>query len=841
MQIFGRAGRPQFDTFGESFLLTTHDKLHHYLMLMSAAMPIESRFITNLVDHLNAEIVLGTVSNVREAVTWLGYTYLYIRMIANPHVYGIPLNEVGHDPTLEQFRHKLIENAAVQLEKSKMIRFDRASGNFFTTDLGRIASHYYIKHPSIETFNEILKEHMNQEQILTLLTNSSEFENVNLREEETRELTQLSENHLIIPQQSRVINTELLDLRPLPKEALKNPQLEALFKFSHFNPIQTQVFHTLYYTNNNVLLGSPTGSGKTICAELAMFKVFRDEPHMKIVYIAPLKALVRERMNDWSDKLEKKLGKKLVELTGDYTPNVIALQNADVVTTTPEKWDGISRNWKNRSGYCQSYGYDLQADWTSNDEQTNLCIDQDVLATQASVGFLYDPFPVESHLKEFLHDHLNAEIVSGTINNKQQAIEYLTNTFLFRRLLQSPTYYGCEDNSVRSINRFLSELLDNTLDDLQIAKCVSIDENTDDIEPLILGRIASFYYLNFRTVRLFSNNIRADNDIRSLLRILSLAHEYSEFPVRHAEDIINEEFNQRLPIKVEDYLSEHTKVHLLMQAHFERCALPIPDYVTDTKTALDQGIRILQAMIDVAYECGFFATVVQTIRLLQMLVQGRWEQTTDGKDTSLATLPHISLEAADQIAAQLGCKNLKELVLAFNVKPNNNNSKDNKNNKDIVERFKLLIEHQLSMPPTHCRETINVIQHLPIIKISEINQSDALVSRSKPHTVKILVQRENKGFHNNFCHAPQYPKNKDEGWIVVLTDENENFVAFKRLQGLKQHGNQKNNSSLVSFNINIPDNVDANTLVYHVKCYSDSYMGLDYFHTFTVKLEPKKK
>lgn len=36
----------------------------------------------------------------------------------------------------------------------------------------------------------------------------------------------------------------------------------------------------------------------------------------KVVYIAPLKALVRERMNDWRIRLEKKLGKKVVELTG---------------------------------------------------------------------------------------------------------------------------------------------------------------------------------------------------------------------------------------------------------------------------------------------------------------------------------------------------------------------------------------------------------------------------------------------------------------------------------------------------------------------------------------------
>ena len=37
-----------------------------------------------LADNLNAEICLGTVTNVEEAVQWLSYTYLYVRMRKNP-------------------------------------------------------------------------------------------------------------------------------------------------------------------------------------------------------------------------------------------------------------------------------------------------------------------------------------------------------------------------------------------------------------------------------------------------------------------------------------------------------------------------------------------------------------------------------------------------------------------------------------------------------------------------------------------------------------------------------------------------------------------------------------
>jgi activating signal cointegrator complex subunit 3 len=54
-----------------------------------------------------------------------------------------------------------------------------------------------------------------------------------------------------------------------------------------------------------------------------MFRVFNmHNSKKKCVYIAPLKALVRERMIDWKVRFEEKLGKKVVELTGDVTPDM---------------------------------------------------------------------------------------------------------------------------------------------------------------------------------------------------------------------------------------------------------------------------------------------------------------------------------------------------------------------------------------------------------------------------------------------------------------------------------------------------------------------------------------
>lgn len=67
------------------------------------------------------------------------------------------------------------------------------------------------------------------------------------------------------------------------------------------------------------------------------------------MYIAPLKALVRERITDWKVRIEEKLGKSVVELTGDVSPDIRAIASANVIVTTPEKWDGISRSWQTRN------------------------------------------------------------------------------------------------------------------------------------------------------------------------------------------------------------------------------------------------------------------------------------------------------------------------------------------------------------------------------------------------------------------------------------------------------------------------------------------------------------
>ncbi|SGY69108.1 BQ5605_C004g02960 [Microbotryum silenes-dioicae] len=193
LQIFGRAGRPQYESQGVGYICTSYDKLDHYVSAITQQHPIESKFVEGLVDSLNAEISLGTVTNMDEGVRWLGYSYLFVRMRKNPLVYGMLATEVADDPLLGSKRLTLISNSAKRLVETQMVRWDKDLGQLEPTDLGRIASKYYIRNASIEIFNTLFRPKMSEADVLALIASSVEFNQIQVRENEIEELTRLME------------------------------------------------------------------------------------------------------------------------------------------------------------------------------------------------------------------------------------------------------------------------------------------------------------------------------------------------------------------------------------------------------------------------------------------------------------------------------------------------------------------------------------------------------------------------------------------------------------------------------------------------------------------------
>jgi antiviral helicase SLH1 len=1273
LQIFGRAGRPQFQDTGIGFILTTQDKLQHYLSAVTQQQPIESKFSKKLVDNLNAEISLGTVTSVAEGITWLGYSYLFVRMRRNPQNYGIDPMEFHEDPQLGQRRRKLIVDAAQTLHRSQMIIFNQTTDELRSKDVGRIASQYYVLHSSIEIFNTMMRPQASEADVLKMISMSGEFDNIQSRDNEVQELARLrgesvpceiddkkskatsttdakenkvienhnktnillqsyisrariedfalvsdsayvaqnaaricralfmialnrgwgyqalvllstcksiekriwpfqhpfhqfelpqpvlrnldektpasniesmremepaeignlvhnhsagttisklldnfptitveaeiaplnrdvlrmrlflypefkwndrhhgtsesywvwvehsetseiyhheyfilgrkklhdshelnftiplsdplpaqiyvrvvsdrwfgaetvhpvSFQHLIRPD-TESLYTDLLDLQPLPITALKNPLLEEIYgaRFHYFNPMQTQIFHTLYHTSNNVLLGSPTGSGKTIAAELAMWWAFRERPGSKVVYIAPMKALVRERVKDWRARLTHQMGLKLVELTGDNTPDTRTIRDADIIITTPEKWDGISRSWQTRGyvrqvslviideihllggdrgpileiivsrmnyiasqsesgsirlvgmstacanasdlgnwlgvkpgnnqglfnfrhsvrpvpleiyidgfpeqrGFCPlmqsmnrptylaikshspdkpvivfvasrrqtrltakdlinfcgmeenprrflhfasedelegtlelvkdaalrealSFGIGLhhaglvESDRTLAEQlfaQNKIQIlvatstlawgvnlpahlvvvkgtqffdaklegykDMDLTDVLQMLGragrpqfdtsgiariftqdakkafykhFLHTGFPVESSLHNVLDNHLGAEVSAGVITTKQDALDYLTWTFFFRRLHKNPTYYGLEISAEEHRDSpilaqqlaadYMIELVDKSLNDLADSDCVQVHSN-GDVDATPFGKIMSYYYLSHQTIRSMLSKARRTPHVTfaDALAWVSLATEFDDLPVRHNEDLINVELAKNLPLDTSllDDLpmwDPHIKAFLLLQAHMARIDLPISDYVGDQTSVLDQTIRIAQAGVDLMTEMGRFGAVERMVEVLQSIKSARWPA-----DYPLSVLPGVSEIFDMRLEGKVPTDLVTTVALAHR-----------QNSKAILDGLMNTLEVKGR------GQFVKAVNMLPDVSLTGVGQ--------KSGNVNVTLVRKN-ALHDREgrIYAPRFPKPQTEGYFVLVSPaggSGDDILALKR-------------------------------------------------------------
>ena len=124
-----------------------------------------------------------------------------------------------------------------------------------------------------------------------------------------------------------------------------------LFPYRQFNAMQSRCVDVAYCSDRHLVLSAPTGSGKTAVLEMCLARLWSSEAwcaeargsRAAAVYIAPLKALTAERLDDWRQKLAGS-EIQICELTGDAEADQeAAAERADLIVATPEKWDAFTR------------------------------------------------------------------------------------------------------------------------------------------------------------------------------------------------------------------------------------------------------------------------------------------------------------------------------------------------------------------------------------------------------------------------------------------------------------------------------------------------------------------
>lgn len=109
------------------------------------------------------------------------------------------------------------------------------------------------------------------------------------------------------------------------------------------NRVQSKMVKAALYSPENLLLCAPTGAGKTNVAMLCMLNEIGqhlkedgsvDLDAFKIVYVAPMKALVQEVVLNFGSRL-KDYGINVRELSGDQSLTRQQIQDTQVGNTTP--------------------------------------------------------------------------------------------------------------------------------------------------------------------------------------------------------------------------------------------------------------------------------------------------------------------------------------------------------------------------------------------------------------------------------------------------------------------------------------------------------------------------
>jgi helicase len=125
------------------------------------------------------------------------------------------------------------------------------------------------------------------------------------------------------------------------KDVLDNLGIKELF------PPQADTIQAGLLEGQNIVLASPTASGKTLIAELAGMKHVL-ENHGKVIYLSPLRALASEKFEEFKKYTDivKADGKKVSVgiSTGDFDAADNWMERYDIIITTNEKADSLLRH-----------------------------------------------------------------------------------------------------------------------------------------------------------------------------------------------------------------------------------------------------------------------------------------------------------------------------------------------------------------------------------------------------------------------------------------------------------------------------------------------------------------
>ncbi|MFC4540530.1 DEAD/DEAH box helicase [Halosolutus amylolyticus] len=178
LQMLGRAGRPGYDDVGYGWVVCDTAEADKYRRLLRDGKEIESRLAESLETHLNAEIAMGTITDLEDVMDWLETTFYYVRGQSRPEEYDFP-NLRGR-----------VRDCLEDLVDRGFVEMDDADLSIEATARGMLTSKYYLRLETAARFADLCDRvgedgaTLETGDILEAVATAQEFDSVSARQSE---------------------------------------------------------------------------------------------------------------------------------------------------------------------------------------------------------------------------------------------------------------------------------------------------------------------------------------------------------------------------------------------------------------------------------------------------------------------------------------------------------------------------------------------------------------------------------------------------------------------------------------------------------------------------------
>lgn len=404
--------------------------------------------------------------------------------------------------------------------------------------------------------------------------------------------------------------------------------------------------------------------------------------------------------------------------------------------------------------------------------------------------YLNEPFSQASCLHFQLNDIINSAIVGNVIHTKQDAINYIDNTFFYKKLKKNLQDHDLKiKDTPNNITEFLSKVIDDVFRELSSSRCIFIDEKDLSIKPTTLGIIAAIFNLSYKTAIYFTEKIEFNQNnynltIASLIEILCEAKEFDKLPIRHNEEILLSNLASYLPFQFanRNLTDPHLKANILILCYLLNVPIPNHELAQDSKYVIAKSSQIIQGMIEICKFKGFLNTVLSLISISRIVTRCLWVANSQLLQIDRQVLP---------------------TTLILNLKENQINYLPDLLAKSEANLIKLLGEIDGKNAYQNLKKFHNILIKNALV-VGENREVHVLLNISVSGEERLLLAKFNK---------LQVPL-----WYIIVGNESKNTIYQSTLLTL-------NNETKIKFSFTWTEEMKDDKIKIYIL--SDSYFSLD--------------